>query len=136
MRIKKRLRALEALSLFSTGCKCRFLQETLFHSAADLEQIMRVRCPVHIFRELGELSRAPFSMPLRTEDQPLCSCSPSPTREWLEGKRGPLTEEEQTQECLGWEQALSQDPKDKMSVEVLLNNYYEAKRRRNEIMQW
>jgi hypothetical protein len=134
MRIKKRLRALEAASRFSAGCKCRFSDETLFHSAADLERIMSVRCPVHIFRDLGELSWAPSSMPLRTEDRPLCSCPPSPTREWLAGKRGPLTEEEQKQECLAWEQALSEDPEDKMRVEVLLNNYYKAKRSRNENM--
>jgi hypothetical protein len=136
MRIKKRLRALEAVSRISAGCKCRFLQETFFHCVADLERIMRVRCPLHVFRELGELSWAPFSMPLRTEDQPLCSCPPSPTREWLASKRGPLTEEEQTQECLTWERDLSQDPEDKMRTEVLINNYCKAKRRRNEIMQW
>jgi hypothetical protein len=133
--IKKRLRALEALIRFGAGCKCRFLHVTLFHSVADLERIMRVRCPVHAFCDLGELFWAPLSMPLRTEDRPLCSCPPSPTREWLEGKRGPLTEEEQTQECLSWEQALSEDPEDKMRVEALLNSYYKAKRRRNEIMQ-
>jgi hypothetical protein len=133
--IKKRLRALEAVTRFSAGCKCRFLHVTFFHSAADLERIMSVRCPVHVFCDLGELSWAPFSMPLRTEDRPLCSCPPSPTREWLDGKRGPLTEGEQTQECRGWEQALSEDPEDKMRVEVLLNNYYKAKRRRNETMR-
>ncbi len=132
--IEKRLRALEAA--FSAGCKCRSSQRTFFHSVPDLERIMSLRCPVHIFCDLGELSWAPSSMPLKTEDRLLCSCPPSPTREWLDGKRGPLTEEEQTQECLTWEQALSEDPEDKMRVEVLLNNYYEAKRRRNEIMQW
>ena len=136
MRIKKRLGALEAVSRFSAGCKCRFSQVTSFHSAADLERIMSVRCPVHIFCDLGELSWAPLSMPLRMEDRPLCCCPPSPTHEWLEGKRGPLTAEEQTQECLSWEQALSEDPEDKMKVEALLNTYYEARntRRRNEIM--
>ena len=88
---------------------------------------MSVTCPVHIVRELGELSWVPVSKPLRTEDQLLCSCGPSPTREWLGGKRGPLTEEEQTQECLSWEQALSEDPEDKMRVAALLSKYYKAK---------
>jgi hypothetical protein len=134
MRTKRRLRALEALSRFSAGCKCRFLQETFFHSGADLERIMSLRCPVHIFCDLGELSWVPFSMALRTEDRLLCSCPPSPTLEWLAGRRGPLTEEEQTQECLTWEQALSEDPEDKMRIEILLESYYQAKRRRNEIM--
>ena len=132
--ITKRVRTLEAVTRFDAGCKCRSLQVTFFHSAADLQRIMNVRCQVHLFRDLGELCWAPLSMPLRTEDQPLCSCSPSPTREWLEGKRGPLTGEEQTQECLSWEQALSEDPEDKMKVEALLSRYYQAKRRRNENM--
>lgn len=123
-------------SRISAGCKCRFSEQTFFHSGADLERIMSVRCPLHIFRDLGNLSWAPLSMPLRAEDRPLCTCSPSPTREWLEGKRGPLTEEEQTQECLSWEQALSEDPEDKMKVDALVNNYYKTKRRRNEIVQW
>jgi hypothetical protein len=126
--IEKRLFALEAMTSYGAGCKCRFFQVTFFHSAPDLGRIMRVPCPVHVFCDLGELLWAPVSMPLRTEDQPLCSCSPSPTREWLQGKRGPLTEEEQTQECLSWEQALSEDPEDKMRVEALLNNYYKAKK--------
>jgi len=126
--IKKRLLALEAETPFSAGCKCRSSALTFFHTVGDLERIMSVRCPVHIFCDLGELCWAPLSMPLRTEDQCLCSCSPSPTLEWLDGKRGPLTEEEQIQECLSWEQALSEDPEDKMRVEALLNNYYKAKR--------
>ena len=89
---------------------------------------MRIRCPVHIFCDLGELAWAPLSMPLRTEDSTLCCCPPSPAREWLDGQRGPLTKEEQTQECLGWEKAFSEDPEDKMRVEILLNNYYIATR--------
>ncbi len=133
--VKKRLCALEAVARFSAGCKCRFLQVTFFHNVADLERIVSVRCPVHIFCDLGELSWAPSSMPLRTEDRALCSCPPSPTREWLDGKRGPLTEEEQIEECLSWEEALSEDREGKMRVEVLVMNYYKAKRRRYETMQ-
>lgn len=133
VRTEKRLRALEAVSSCRAGCQCRVSQETLFHSAADLERIMSIRCPVHIFRDLGELCWAPASMPLRAEDRPLCSCSPSPTREWLEGKGGPLTKQEQIEEGLSWDQALSEDPDDKMKIETLLSNY-KARRRRNEIM--
>ena len=128
--IEKRLRALETIARVTAGCKCRFSQETFFHSVADLERIMSVCCPVHIFCDLGELSWAPFSMPLRTEDRLLCSCPSSPTREWLEGNRGPLMEEEQTQECLSWERVLSEDPEDKKRVEDLLNKYYKAKEAR------
>jgi hypothetical protein len=73
-------------------------------------------------------------MPLRAEDKALCSCPSSPTRDWLDGERGPLTDEEQTQECLTWERALSEDPEDKKRVEALLNSYFEAKRRRHEPM--
>jgi hypothetical protein len=133
--ITKRLRVLEAATRVSAGCNCRFLQVTFFHSVADLEQILCIHCPVHPFRDLGELSWAPLSMPLRREDGPLCSCPPSPTREWLSDKRGPLTAEEQTQECLNWEQQLSEDPEQQMRVEAILNNYYRVnKRRRNESM--
>src|ERR1700674_4333473 len=124
-RINQRLRALETATDSRAGCRCRFPGKTFFHSVADLERILSLRCPVHIFCDLGELSWVPASMPLRTEDSPLCSCPPSPTREWLEGKRGPLTADEQTVECLSWEQALLEDPDHKMRIEVLLKNYYE-----------
>ena len=128
--VTKRLRVLEAATRVSAGCSCRFLQVTFFHSVADLEQILCIHCPVHLFRDLGELQWAPLSMPLRREDGPLCSCPPSPTREWLSGKRGPLTAEEQTLECLNWEQQLSEDHEQKMRAEVLLKNYDKSKRRR------
>lgn len=133
--IEKRLHALEDQNDASAGCKCRSLQQTFFHSHADLERLVSVCCPVHVFCDLGELSWAPISMPLRAEDQPLCSCPSSPTRDWLDGKRGALTEEEQTQECLTWDRELSEDPEDKKRVEDLLHRYYSL-RRRHEPVHW
>jgi len=130
--IQRRLRALEASR---AGCKCRLLQVTFFHSFTDLQRIMRIRCPLHVFCDLGELAWAPPGMPLRMEDRRLCCCSPSPTREWLEGKRGPLTEEEQAHECLSWLPTVSEDPEEELQVEIMLNNYQKAKRRGNA-MQW
>ena len=132
--LKKRLSALEAITSYGTGCKCRFLQVTFFHSAADLGRIMSVPCPVHVFCDLGELSWAPSSMPLRSDDMHLCSCPASPTRDWLSGKRGPLTEQEQEEECRTWEQELREDPKERIGVRILLQRYKEAQRSRNEKM--
>jgi hypothetical protein len=132
--IEKRIRALEA-KLESRACNCRKERLTLYHSSADLENILSIGCPVHVFLFVREVSWAPASMPLNIEDRSLCCCPPSATREWLEGKRGPLTEEEQAQECATWEQALSEDPTEQMRVEGLLKKYYKLKRSHNEIMR-
>jgi len=132
--IKKRLSELEVITSYRAGCKCRFSQVTFFHSAADLCRIMSVPCPVHVFCNLGELSWAHMSMPLRTEDQRLCFCPSSPTRDWLSGRRGPLTEQEQEEECLRWQQELIEDSQESKRVKVLVQRYKEAKRSRNENM--
>jgi hypothetical protein len=132
--IEKRIRALEA-KLESRACNCRKGRLTLYHSSADLENILSIGCPVHVFLYVREVSWAPASMPLNIEDRSLCCCPPSATREWLEGKRGPLTEEEQDEECATWEQALSADAAEQMRIEVFWKNYYKLKRGHNEIMQ-
>lgn len=130
--IATRLHALETQAAFGNVCKCRPSSETTFyHTADDLERIMRIRCPLHIFRNLGQLSWAPSSMPLQPEDCELCSCPPSPTRDWLQGLRGPLTEQEQSVECLSWEKTISEEFLDKSRLEVLIDNYWNAKRRQN-----
>jgi len=65
--------------------------------------MMDIRCPVHRFRDLGDLRWLPSRLPLLSEDRTLCSCPPSPVREFLQGKRGPLTELEQEEEERRWE---------------------------------
>ncbi len=105
--LEKRVRALEQ-ALFGEArgrqCNCRSGRETSYHRTAELEEIMKVRCPVHDIRDLGYLRWAPSGMPLRAEDRDLCSCPPCTVREFLQGERGPLTEEEQQAEKQRWEQ--------------------------------
>lgn len=116
-------------------CKCRLGQVTKYHTAADLEHIMNVSCPAHGFCDLGELLWVPPGMPLRPEDQYLCSCLSNPTRELLEGRRGPLTEEEQEAECSTWEPELTAGSDEHLSIEQtqleLLLNSYARKRSRS-----
>ena len=103
--LEKRVRALEQ-ALFGKAreqCNCRSGRETSYHGAAELEEIMNVRCPVHDVRDLGYLRWTPSGMPLRPEDRDFCSCPPCTVREFLQGERGPLTEEEQQAEKQRWE---------------------------------
>jgi hypothetical protein len=133
--LEKRIRALQLKRELRAGCTCRKERMSFYHCLSELEKILSVRCVVHGIRYIAEVSWAPSTMPLAIEHRPLCSCPPSATREWLEGERGPLTEEEQVQECLTWEQALSEDRQEKMQVETLLKNYYKRFGRKNEIVQ-
>ena len=104
--LEKRVRALEQ-ALFGEArgrqWNCRSGRETSYHGAAELEEIMNVRCPVHDVRDLGYLRWTPSGMPLRPEDRDFCSCPPCTVREFLQGERGPLTEEEQQAEKQRWE---------------------------------
>ena len=105
--LEKRVRALEQ-ALFGEArgrqCNCRSGRETSYHRVAELEEIMKVRCPVHDVRDLGYLRWTPSGMPLRPEDRDFCSCPPCTVREFLQGERGLLTEEEQEGEKQRWEQ--------------------------------
>ena len=49
-------------------------------SAEELKKLMDIRCPVHGFRDLGHLRWLPSGLPLRPDDQNLCSCPPCPVR--------------------------------------------------------
>jgi hypothetical protein len=133
--LERRVEALEAILLkrsVSKDCRCRHGQETLFHTAADLARIMSVPCPLHS-RELGTPLWVPPGTPLRPDDRHLCGCPPSPTRDWLEGGRGPLTVKEQEDECLSWEIEPSAETKKKLRIEeqrivALLQTYFRKKR--------
>ena len=104
--LEKRVRALEQ-ALFGEArgrqCNCRSGRETSYHRVAELEEIVNLRCPVHDVRDLGYLRWTPSGMPLRPEDRDFCSCPPCTVREFLQGERGPLTEEEQQAEKQRWE---------------------------------
>ena len=105
--LEKRVRALEQ-ALFGEArgrqCNCRSGRETSYHRVAELEEIVNLRCPVHDVRDLGYLRWTPTGMPLRPEDRDFCSCPPCTVREFLQGERGLLTEEEQEGEKQRWEQ--------------------------------
>lgn len=107
---ENRIRKLEQLcAAVDSRCNCREDdEETFYHNIPDLEKIIAVRCPVHGRRVLERVSWVPSGMPLRAEDRHLCLCPPCPAREWFEGRRGPLTEEEQERECHSWEEQLSE----------------------------
>jgi len=99
---------------------------------------MSISCPVHEFRDLGDLLWMPPGTPLRPEDSHLCSCPSSPTRDWLEGKRGPLTLEEQEEECRTWELTAGTDVDvriERVRMEKILQTYFKKKRRHHAKLQ-
>jgi hypothetical protein len=138
--LERRLKVIEMnASKRSTNknCICRQGQRTIFHTAADLEKIIAIICPTHGFRDLGDLLWVASGTPLRKEDRLLCSCPTSPTRDWLEGKRGLLTPKEQEEECRSWEEEdLSEGFRiERVRVNALLHKYLIVKRRYDEEMQ-
>jgi hypothetical protein len=125
----KRIRKLEIVfSKLGGGCTCRPGQETAYHTPEDLEGIMAVGCPVHGFRDLGRFCWVPKGSPLRLEDRDWCRCPVNPTRDWLAGTRGPLSQEEVEEECRGWQRAFSSEeqqtfPAQQARVTELIRNY-------------
>jgi hypothetical protein len=134
--LEKRLRALEqAFSATGKLCSCRPGGQTTYHSAEELKNIMDVRCPAHGFRDLGHLRWLPSGLPLQPDDKNLCSCPPCPVRDFLQGRRGPLTEVEEEEEEQRWEReygAGSDDEfrREQARVEQLLQRYVYTKRNR------
>ncbi len=130
----RRIIALEAATR-ATVCNCRWDQETFYHTTTDLASIMAVPCSVHALRDLGCLLWLPPSSPLRPEDSTLCTCPPCAAREWREGRRGPLTKEEQEEEYHRWEEQLSAEAIEKFRCDQAqakqLLRAYELRKRRN-----
>ena len=140
LRLNTRIRALETAVAVRSGreCNCRYNQETSYHSAAELAQIMEIRCPMHEVRDLGHLRWVPSGLPLRTEDREFCSCPPFAIREFLQGSRGPLTQEEQEEACRVWDEQFTEQADqsfhaDQVHVRLLLQKYERGKRRTNAI---
>jgi len=128
----KRLRKLESYLLRGRdGCTCR-LGKTTYHTASDLGRILNISCPVHRCRDLGLVSCVPSGMPLLPQDRHLCGCPPNPGRNWLAGTRGPLTEQEQQDECRQWQQEFSEKAQqdfhtEQASVAAVLKAYQRRK---------
>jgi hypothetical protein len=136
--LEKRVRALEAsVPAIGEQCRCRAGRQTRYHTAEELKRILDVRCPLHGFRDLGRLRRVGSGIPLLPEDQDLCSCPPSPIREFLQGRRGPLTEVEQAAEERSWEGEFTPAAKedfrrDQAWARQLLQKYEYSKRQRGK----
>jgi hypothetical protein len=137
--LEKRVRSLEeGLPATVKECRCRGGQQTMYHNADELKRIMDIRCPVHGFRDLGRLRWVASGLPLQTEDQTFCSCPPCPMREFLLGRRGPLTEVEQADEERKWQRECSaawdeQFRREQACAAQLLRRYehYKSGRRRD-----
>jgi hypothetical protein len=134
--LEKRVRALEQVfKAAGKQCNCRTGEQTTYHSAEELKNLMGIRCPAHGFRDLGYLRRLPSGLPLQPDDHNLCSCPPCPVRELLQGRRGPLTDVEQEEEEQKWEREFgaSSDQefrRQQARVEQLLQKYEYNKRNR------
>ncbi len=101
---------------------------------------MDVRCPAHGFRDLGRLRWLSSGLPLQPGDQNLCSCPPCPVREFLQGRRGPLSKMEQEEEEQRWEREFGANSdgefrREQARVEKLLQKYVYNKRKSKE-NQW
>lgn len=132
--LEKRISVLEqAVSATGKHCNCRTGERATYHSAEELKKLMDIRCPAHGFRELGHLRWLPSGLPLRPDDRNLCSCPPCPVRDFLQDRRGPLTEAEQEKEERRWEAeyGTSSDGKfrrEQALVEQVLRKYEYDKR--------
>jgi hypothetical protein len=128
--LEKRVRKIEAYLLRGkTDCTCRPGQEINYHTASDLRRILNVACPTHRFRDLGRLLWVPAGTPLLPQDRHLCGCPPNPGRDWLAGTRGPLTEQEQEDECTRWQNEFSEEARqvfktEQASVAAVLRTYH------------
>jgi hypothetical protein len=136
--LEKRVRALEqALSATGKQCSCRAGGQTTYHSAEELKNLMDIRCPAHGFRDLGYLRQLPSGLPLQPDDQNLCSCPPCRVREFLQGRRGPLTDVEQQEEEQRWERECGPGSDEEFGrkqarIEQLLQKYDYNKRKQKE----
>ena len=132
--LEKRVRALEQVfKAAGKQCNCRTGEQTTYHSAEELKNLMGIRCPAHGFRDLGYLRRLPSGLPLQPDDQNLCSCPPCPVRELLQGRRGPLTDMEHAEEEQRWERECGPGSDEEFRreqgrVDQLLKKYVHNKR--------
>jgi hypothetical protein len=102
--LEKRIRALER-SFLERGkpCNCRTGGQTTFHKARELQTMLQITCPAHGFRDLGHFRWLPTGLPLQADDEKFCVCPPSPLREFLQGRRGPLNEAELEEQERSWD---------------------------------
>jgi hypothetical protein len=132
--LEKRVRALEQ-GLFTGGqqCNCRTGEQTTYHNSEELKGVMDTCCPAHGFRDLGYLRWLPSGLPLRPDDQNLCSCPPCPVREFLQGTRESLTDAEQEKAEHMWEEKFGAGSdeafrREQARLEPLLRKYEYHKR--------
>ena len=132
LQLERRITALE--KALRGACNCRCEQATVYHTFAELIEIMSLHCLVHGRRDLGDVVWVPPSTPLHPQDRGLCSCPPSAAREWREGRRGPLTAEEREREYARWEEQVSGEAagrirQDQARARQLLHQYQRTRRK-------
>ena len=132
--LEKRIRVLERFfSATGKRCNCQAGEQTTYHNAEELKTLMEIQCPAHGFRDLGYLRWLPSGLPLQPDHQNLCSCPPSPVREMLQGRRGPLNDLEQEEEMQRWEREYGPSSKDGFRTEEIrlarLRQIYEYAKR-------
>lgn len=136
--LEKRVRVLElALPGLRNQCLCRAGDQTMYHNARELGMIMEVPCPAHGVRDLGRLRWLPSALPLRADDLNVCSCPPTPVREFLQGGRGPLTQAELQEAENSWEKEYGPGSAEawrleRSSINDLLRQYKNVKRKGRE----
>jgi hypothetical protein len=135
--LERRVRALEqAFSEAGKQCSCRIGGRTIYHCTEELRKILDTRCDVHGFRDLGQLMWVGKGLVLQAEDQKFCFCPPCAAREFLWGRRGPLTEAEHEEEERRWDREYGQASHEEFRRELaraekLLRQYeyYKSRRR-------
>ena len=132
--LERRIAALE--KALRGACTCRREQATGYHTLAELDALMSIRCPVHGRRDLGVVVWLPPDSPLFPADRELCLCSPSAAREWREGRRGPLTAEEREQVYARWEEQVSGEAAGKIRQALLLDLDSKASRGFGQSIEW
>jgi len=137
LQLERRLTALE--KALRGPCNCRREQATGYHTLAELVAIMSIPCPVHGKRDLGLVVWLPPGTPLFPGDRELCLCPPSAARDWREGRRGPLTEEEREQVYVRWEEQVSGEAagrirQDQARARQLLDQYQRTRRKEHGTM--
>lgn len=138
LQLDRRITALERA--LRGDCNCRREQATGYHTLAELDAIMSIRCPVHGRRDLGVVVWLPPDSPLFPADRELCLCSPNAVREWREGRRGPLTEEEREQVYARWEEQVSGEAagrirQDQTRARQLLHKFQRTRRKEHGTMR-
>jgi len=100
--VLERLQELASAQKITKRCNCCFAGPTTYHTFADLESILKIRCLVHGIRFHDCIVWVPLDVPLALSDQHCCSCLSDIWRNYRLGKREYPTAEEQAKYHKDW----------------------------------